>query len=67
MSVNLSEVLVIGVSTRALFDLEEENKVFDSFGIKEFRKFQLENENVSLKPGTAFHLVKNLYSFAFLP
>lgn len=60
MSVDLSEVLVVGVSTRALFDLEKENKVFDEEGIKEFRRFQLEHEKTPLKPGTAFHLVQSL-------
>ena len=28
MPVNLSELLVVGVSSRALFDLEIENKIF---------------------------------------
>ena len=60
MAVDLSEVLVIGVSTRALFNLEDENKVFEEEGIEAFRKYQLQNEDELLQPGTAFHLVKNL-------
>jgi 5'-nucleotidase len=60
MPVDLSEVLVVGVSTRALFNLEEENKIFEEQGIEAFRKFQLENENVLLQTGTAFHLVRSL-------
>jgi 5'-nucleotidase len=32
MGVNLSEILVVGVSTRALFDLEIENEVFENEG-----------------------------------
>ena len=60
MPLDLSEILVIGVSSRSLFDLEEENKIFDTAGIKGYRKYQLEHENTSLKPGTAFHLVQSL-------
>lgn len=60
MPVNFAEILVIGVSSRALFDLEEENQIFDEKGIEDYRKFQLENEDKPLKPGTAFYLVKSL-------
>jgi len=54
MPVDLSEILVVGVSTRALFNLEEENKTFEDNGIEAFRKYQLENENVLLETGTAY-------------
>lgn len=60
MAIDFSNTLVIGVSTRALFDLEEENKVFDELGIEKFRAYQLERENNPLKPGTAYHLIKSL-------
>ncbi|MBK9271483.1 MAG: 5'-nucleotidase [Saprospiraceae bacterium] len=60
MPVDFSEILVVGVSSRALFDLEEENGVFKSQGIKEFRKYQLEKENEILSPGTAFPLIQSL-------
>lgn len=60
MAVDLSEILVVGVSTRALFNLEEENKIFEEDGIEAFRKFQLENEGELLEAGTAFHLVRSL-------
>lgn len=60
MPVDFSDILVIGVSTRALFNLEKENEVFDNEGIEGFRKFQLENEDKLLEPGTAFHLVQSL-------
>jgi 5'-nucleotidase len=55
MSIDLSEILVIGVSTRALFNLEIENKVFDEQGIEVFREFQLQHEDELLEPGTAFY------------
>ena len=60
MAINFSDALVIGVSTRALFDLEEENKVFDEQGIEGFRAYQLEREDEPLLPGTAYHLVNSL-------
>jgi 5'-nucleotidase len=60
MAVDLSELLVIGVSTRALFDLEVENDIFQSQGIAAFRAYQLEKEEELLAPGTAFYLVKSL-------
>jgi len=60
MPLDLSDILVIGVSSRSLFDLEEENKIFETEGIVGFRKYQLENEENLLKPGTAFHLVERL-------
>lgn len=60
MPVDLSDILVVGVSSRALFDLEESNQIFEDKGIQGYRDFQLENENSSLKPGTAYYLVKSL-------
>jgi 5'-nucleotidase len=60
MAINLSDILVIGVSSRALFDLEEENTIFNEKGLLEFRKYQYEHENEVLQPGTAFYLVKSL-------
>ncbi|WP_282055964.1 5'-nucleotidase [Maribacter luteus] len=60
MPVNFSDILVIGVSSRALFNLEEENAIFDKEGIEGYRKFQLEHENEPLLPGSAFYLVKSL-------
>lgn len=60
MGIDLSDVLVIGVSTRALFDLEKENQVFEKEGIEGYRKYQLENENLPLAPGTAFYLIQSL-------
>jgi len=60
MPVDLSNILVIGVSSRALFDLEKENEVFEKEGIVAFRKYQLQYENEILQPGAAFYLVKSL-------
>lgn len=60
MPLDLSEILVVGVSSRSLFNLEKENEIFVTEGITGYRKFQQENEDNPLEPGTAFHLVQSL-------
>jgi len=60
MPVDLSEILVVGVSSRALFDLEKENEIFVKDGISGYRAFQQLHEDEPLLPGTAFHLVQSL-------
>jgi 5'-nucleotidase len=60
MALDLSTVLVIGVSSRSLFDLEEENRVFEKQGIQAYKEYQLQREGKILKPGTAFPLVNSL-------
>ena len=62
----LDETLVVGISTRALFDLEEENRIFQERGVSEYRKFQRENEQNILGKGTAFHLVEALLNLNHL-
>ncbi len=52
--------LVIGISARSLFNLEDENTIFEKKGIEAYTKFQLEHEDDLLKPGTAFPLIKAL-------
>lgn len=60
MPLNLKDYLVVGISSRALFDLEDENKIYEEKGLQEYSKYQLEHENDVLKPGTGFQLVKAL-------
>jgi 5'-nucleotidase len=57
---DFTNTLVVGISSRTLFDLEDEDKLFREKGIVEYRKIQREKENEELKPGTAYHLVKAL-------
>ena len=54
------EKLVIGISSRALFDLRDSHEVFESKGLEAFSEYQVARENVNLKPGVAFPLVKKL-------
>ena len=53
-------LLVIGISSRALFDLRESHELFESRGIEDYSEYQVANEEVPLEPGVAFPLVKKL-------
>lgn len=59
MGYDLENKLVIAISSRALFSLEEANKIFEEKGVREYYQHQLENELEILQPGTAFDLVNN--------
>lgn len=52
--------LIIGISTRALFDLEAEHAVFENEGVLAYAKMQRERENVALEPGAAFEVARRL-------
>jgi 5'-nucleotidase len=60
MAYNLDDKLVIAISSRALFDLEKENRIFDEKGLEAYYDYQLTHEDTPLKRGTAFRFVKNL-------
>lgn len=60
MPQDISETLIIGVSTRALFHLEEENKLFEEKGVNSYSQYQMKHEKDILKPGSAFLLIKSL-------
>ena len=60
MGYNLTDKLVVAISSRALFDLEDENKIFEEKGLDAYYKYQLENESAPLQKGTAYRLVENL-------
>ena len=60
MPVSLENVLVIGISSRALFDLETEEQIYQQQGLAEYRQHQLKNENEILKPGAGFALARAL-------
>ena len=62
MSVSFDDYLVVGISSRALFNLEKENSVFEKDGLESYRDYQLSHEDEILEPGTGFNLVKNLLS-----
>jgi len=54
------EKMVVAISSRALFDLQESHRIYVEQGIDAYHKYQLEHENQPLSPGTAFPLVQKL-------
>ncbi|MBC3830892.1 5'-nucleotidase [Undibacterium amnicola] len=60
MPYSLDKLLVIGISSRALFNLEAEEAIFQQQGLDAYRQHQLAHENEILKPGAGFVLVKAL-------
>lgn len=59
----LPEKVVVAISARALFNLEEENKIFETKGVKAYYEYQVKNESKTLEPGAAFSLVKAFLDF----
>lgn len=58
MAKDLSNKLVIAISSRALFDLDFGNRIYESEGLEAYREYQLKSEHEVLAPGVAFELVK---------
>ena len=67
MGATLDGKLVVAISSRALFDFEEENQVFEHgdgpHKDRAYMKLQLEKLDVPAKPGVAFSMVKKLLAF----
>ena len=60
MVFSLQDKLVIGITSRALFDLDKAHRIYEERGLDAYREYQQTNENAPLNPGTAFPLVKGL-------
>ena len=60
MAVSFENCLVIGISSRALFDLQKENEIFEQEGLDAYAAYQQAHEHEVLKPGSAFPLVEAL-------
>lgn len=52
--------LVVAISSRALFDLDESHRVYEVSGEEGYSQYQIEHEDFPLSPGVAFPLVKKL-------
>ena len=63
MAASLDGKLVVAISSRALFDFEEENQVFEETDDRAYMQLQLERLDTPAKPGVAFSLVKKLLAF----
>ena len=60
MSKRLGDKLVVAISSRALFNLDESHKIFETQGVEAYSKYQIENEDSLLEQGPAFSLVKKI-------
>jgi 5'-nucleotidase len=56
----MTQPLVIAISSRALFDLEESHALFEREGVDAFAAYQRSREDDLLSPGIAFPLVRKL-------
>ena len=63
MAYSVEGKLVVAISSRALFDFEEENRVFDAQGERAYIDLQYSRMDVPAKEGVAFRLVKKLLAF----
>lgn len=52
--------LVVAVSSRALFDLDESHKIFEKQGKEAYCAYQIKHEEDVLKPGFGYELVRKL-------
>ena len=60
MPYDMTDKLKIAVGSRALFQLEKENEIFEREGIAAYERYQREHETDILLPGAGFRLVRAL-------
>ena len=63
MPVTLEDKLVVAISSRALFNLEEENRIFEAGDNEGYMKLQLDRIDVPAAPGIAYSLIRKLLRF----
>jgi 5'-nucleotidase len=63
MPTTLQGQLVVAISSRALFDFEEENRVFEDGDDRAYMQLQLQRVDQPARPGVAFSLVNKLLAF----
>lgn len=57
---NAAKPLVVAITTRALFDLEDSHGLFEAEGVEAYADHQRQREDDILEPGIAFPLVRKL-------
>ena len=63
MPATLEGQLVVAISSRALFDFEEENQLFEAGDDRAYMELQQQRLDLPAKPGVAFSLVNKLLGF----
>ena len=59
-------ILTVAISSRALFDLEDSNRVYVEQGLEAYRKYQIAHEDEPLEPGEAYPFVRKLLNINVL-
>ena len=60
MASNFGNKLVIAISSRALFNLDDSHRVFETEGLERYQQYQIDHEDEILAPGEAFGMVNKL-------
>jgi 5'-nucleotidase len=60
MAIDIRGKLIVAISSRALFDLEASNAVYEAEGVEAYCRYQIEHEDDVLAPGVAYPLVRKL-------
>jgi len=60
MPANFGNNLVVAISSRALFNLDDSHLVYEEQGLEAYQQYQIEHEDEVLEPGDAFTLVNKL-------
>ncbi|MBO9678971.1 MAG: 5'-nucleotidase [Acidovorax sp.] len=63
MALTLDDKLVVAISSRALFNFEEENRVFEHGNDRAYAELQRQRLDAPAAPGVAFSLVRKLLAF----
>ena len=53
-------LLTVAISSRALFDLDASNRIYEDQGLEAYRQYQIEHEDEALEPGEAYPAVRKL-------
>lgn len=57
---NVTPQLTVAISSRALFDLNDSNRIYEEQGLEAYRRYQIAQEDEPLAPGEAFPFVQKL-------
>ena len=53
--------LIIGISSRALFNLDESHDIYEKDGLDSYRDYQIANEDKTLEPGEEVKMPVSFY------
>ena len=60
MPKGFEDKLVVAISSRALFNLDDSHQVFENEGLDAYQQYQIEHEDQILEKGEAFNIVERL-------